>query len=360
MSSRNRYLTRPSARWRRRIHRQLAAAWRPRSTRASAISRASSVAGRATLRGAGMLPDYFEVRDARDAARAGSRTRASSWCSTAARLGKARLIDNLRVRAALSALELSAGSRRRADAPCRSSAQRACSRDQRRRIVAARSCSALRCAAASAWRVAQRHRDVAQPALVADAADGASPRCALETPPRVQREQLGQARGVQSVAHLEIRMRGRARELVPGAHQLAVVAAIDAIADGAAQFHRNRAAQLDGQIGDAAPRIELVGRDDGPRRAGRHAGRAAAAVRAGRRVDGQRQVGEDLAEEKIRAGVARDEVGVLADPAQPGIARQRLFEHRAASRRTRDSPCGRCASRCRRPGAPARCACTLW
>jgi hypothetical protein len=42
-------------------------------------------------------------------------------------------------------------------------------------------------------------------------------------------------------------------------------------------------------------------------------------VRAHRLVHGQRQIGEDLADEEIRARVARDEVGVLADPAEPAL-----------------------------------------
>ena len=42
----------------------------------------------------------------------------------------------------------------------------------------------------------------------------------------------------------------------------------------------------------------------------------------------QRQVGEDLAEKEPRAGIARDEIGVLADPAEAGIARERVLEHR--------------------------------
>ena len=50
------------------------------------------------------------------------------------------------------------------------------------------------------------------------------------------------------------------RELVPGADGEAIVAAVDAVADRVAEFARDRALVLDGKIGDAAPRIELVGR----------------------------------------------------------------------------------------------------
>jgi hypothetical protein len=81
--------------------------------------------------------------------------------------------------------------------------------------------------------------------------------------------------------------------------QLAVIAPIDAIAHGGAQSFRDGAVQLDGQIGNAAARIELVGRDDGGGRAGRYAGTAAAAVCAGRFIDGQRAIGVDLTKKEI-------------------------------------------------------------
>ena len=53
-------------------------------------------------------------------------------------------------------------------------------------------------------------------------------------------------------------------------------------------------------------------------------------MRAGGLIHRQRQIGEDLAEEEPRARVAGDQVGVLADPAQAGIARQRFLQHRRA------------------------------
>jgi hypothetical protein len=47
-------------------------------------------------------------------------------------------------------------------------------------------------------------------------------------------------------------------------------------------------------------------------------------------IDGQVQVGEDFAQEEIGAGIARDQVGVLADPPEAGIAGECLFQHRRA------------------------------
>ena len=46
------------------------------------------------------------------------------------------------------------------------------------------------------------------------------------------------------------------------------------------------------------------------------------------RVDWQRQVGEDFAEEEPRAAVPVEQVGVLADPAEAGIAGEGFLEDR--------------------------------
>src|SRR5215831_8910892 len=82
-------------------------------------------------------------------------------------------------------------------------------------------------------------------------------------------EELSQRRAIEVMAHLEIRMRCGACELVPRAHELTVIAAEDPVAERGAQLDRDRTVMLDGEIGDAAPRIELIRRNDGARRAGR-------------------------------------------------------------------------------------------
>ena len=78
------------------------------------------------------------------------------------------------------------------------------------------------------WRVAQRHGDIAQPAFMADAADGRAfhPRQELGLAPG---EQLDQAGRIQAVARLEVGHGGGAGEAVPRTGQLAVIAAIDAV-----------------------------------------------------------------------------------------------------------------------------------
>lgn len=95
-------------------------------------------------------------------------------------------------------------------------------------------------------------------------------------------------RCVELMADGEVRFHRNFRELVPWANELAVIASVDAIAHGLAKFERNRAAQLDGEIRDAAPRVELVRSDDRLSRADIDAGAACAAVSGRGCIDGQR------------------------------------------------------------------------
>src|SRR5262245_40220071 len=76
------------------------------------------------------------------------------------------------------------------------------------------------------------------------------------------RKQFHQRRTVQSIAHVEVSERRHLRVLVPRTYELAIVAAINAVADRTAQFLRNRALVLDGQIRNTAPRVELIRRGD--------------------------------------------------------------------------------------------------
>ena len=147
----------------------------------------------------------------------------------------------------------------------------------------------------------------------------------------LQPNSAGQRRVVEIVADGEVALGARRGELVEGADELAVVAAVDAVAEGASELEGDGAGELDRQVGQAAPRVDPVGRDDRPCRAGRQAARAAAAVGGAlRRIDRQRQVGVELAEEEEAARALVDQVGVLADPAEPGLLGDGLLEHRCA------------------------------
>ncbi len=94
MSSRNQYLTTAERGIAPLIHQQLQQA-RTRLL-AGAVERDVETQGLAALSAAGFRPDYFAVRDARDLQPAMPHTR-EVVVLVAARLGKARLIDNLRV-----------------------------------------------------------------------------------------------------------------------------------------------------------------------------------------------------------------------------------------------------------------------
>src|SRR6478672_8640754 len=124
-----------------------------------------------------------------------------------------------------------------------------------RRIVAARAECTQR-----GWirrRIAEPDREIAQPALVADAPDCAAlePLIELLLAPG---EQLDQRSPIEAVAHSEIVDAGHLREAIPRAHELAVVAAVDAITEQRPQRLGNAALMLDGQIRDAAARIQSV------------------------------------------------------------------------------------------------------
>jgi pantoate--beta-alanine ligase len=95
MSSRNRYLSEAERAVAPRIHETLRAV----ASRIEAGQRtfaALEAFGAAELRAARMQPDYFEIRDAATLLEPHHKSR-ELVILTAARLGKARLIDNLRV-----------------------------------------------------------------------------------------------------------------------------------------------------------------------------------------------------------------------------------------------------------------------
>jgi pantoate--beta-alanine ligase len=93
MSSRNQYLDETQRRQAPTIYRQLTQAVEALRSGSRDYARIEA-AGRAALDGAGFRTDYFSVRDAKTLAAASPDTK-QFVVMTAARLGKARLIDNL-------------------------------------------------------------------------------------------------------------------------------------------------------------------------------------------------------------------------------------------------------------------------
>src|SRR3970282_1304393 len=79
-------------------------------------------------------------------------------------------------------------------------------------------------------RVAQPDREVPQPALVADAADARAAHALVEFALR-PRGALHQRGTIQAVADRKISFFRNARKAVPGTDELAVVAAVHAVAD---------------------------------------------------------------------------------------------------------------------------------
>ncbi len=126
----------------------------------------------------------------------------------------------------------------------------------------------------------------------------------------------------------QLRFGADAREFVPWADRETIVAAVDAIADQRPQLARDRPLVLDRQIGNAAPRVDLVGRGKGGGRAGVETGAAAPAMVGLRLVGRQVEIGEDRAEKQPRAEIAADQIGVLALPAEARRRGERLLHHR--------------------------------
>src|SRR6185295_18480580 len=115
-------------------------------------------------------------------------------------------------------------------------------------------------------RIPEPDRQVAQPALVADAADRRATQALVELGLRPAK-QLYQRGAIEAVPHLEVRLVARLGKAVPGAGELAIVAAVDPVADERAQLDRNGSLVLDRQVRDATPRVELVRPEDRLRRA---------------------------------------------------------------------------------------------
>src|SRR5262249_17996734 len=83
----------------------------------------------------------------------------------------------------------------------------------------------------------------------------------------VETGEIGEPRNRQFLTRGEFALAAGLREFVPGAYRETIVATEDAIADRAAKLPRNRSLVLDGEVGDAAARIESVGRRKGGGRA---------------------------------------------------------------------------------------------
>src|SRR4051812_26441111 len=107
-------------------------------------------------------------------------------------------------------------------------------------------------------------------------------------------------------------------ESIPGARGEAIVAAVNAVADGGAEFDWNRAFQFDGEVRNTAARVELERRGDGGGRAGGDAADAGSAAVAFGRVGFDFRGRDNFGEEKPVAEFFADQVSVFADEADAG------------------------------------------
>src|SRR5690606_15359218 len=165
--------------------------------------------------------------------------------------------------------------------------------------------------------------------FIADPTDGAAFRPGF--PGRfIPGEQLGEIRRIEIVARRKVLLVRAHRKLVPGAYQLAVITAVDPVADLAPELEGYGTFQLDGEIGNAASCIEFVGTDNRTRRAHIDTRAASSAMRLLRLVDRELDVGVELAQEKPGPGAPIEQVRVLADPPEARFFRDRLLQYRRA------------------------------
>ena len=167
--------------------------------------------------------------------------------------------------------------------------------------------------------VGERYEDIADEAVAPYAFDRRAGKEGAETG-IVERDQICEARRDEIVAGAERHFAGRHRKFVPRADSETIVAAIDAVADGTAELARDMALVLDGEIGNAAPRIKLIGRGEGIGGADVEAAMTLAAMIFFGRIRLNRQRRENRTEKKPRAEFTRDEIGVLALPAEAGAS----------------------------------------
>ncbi|QTK79901.1 hypothetical protein AT6N2_C2270 [Agrobacterium tumefaciens] len=178
-------------------------------------------------------------------------------------------------------------------------------------------------------RISSCNQYITDEAIAANSLDG---RAAEKTSEGgiVEGQQEGDGRLLQILARLQLHFGGARRKLVPRTGGKTVVAAIDAIADHRPEFVRDRPLVLNGEIGDAAARIQLVGSGEGCRGAGVEAGAAGAAMILLGLIETQLGRGEHAAQKQPGAMAAADEIGMFALPAETGRGGKRLFHYRGS------------------------------
>lgn len=129
-------------------------------------------------------------------------------------------------------------------------------------------------------------------------------------------EEVAQLGGEEGFVGVEDGFAGCLGEFVPGANFQADIAAVDAVADGAAEFFGDGAFVFDGEIGNAAAGIDAVRCDDRVGGTGNNATDAFATMIDGGRISREGESGEDFCEEEPCAKAAMDLNGAFAVPTE--------------------------------------------
>src|SRR5450432_704532 len=125
-------------------------------------------------------------------------------------------------------------------------------------------------------------------------------------------------RGIdQSFARLKFRSVARGSFAVPRAYILADVAPKDLVSHARAHVLGDRAALFDGQIGNAAVRVQLIGRHQRISGTGFDAARATAASIRCRQIGFKLQRSQDDTQEQPRSQLLINDAGVLSNPPDP-------------------------------------------
>ena len=107
------------------------------------------------------------------------------------------------------------------------------------------------------------------------------------------------------------------RKFVPGTDQLAVIAAVYAVADQGAQSFGDAPLMLDRKVRNAAPRIQPIWCDNRMGRANINTLRAASAIVADRCIHSYGHIGIYFAQKEHGASLTRKQQCMLAAPAKP-------------------------------------------
>lgn len=163
--------------------------------------------------------------------------------------------------------------------------------------------------------VAEGDADVSQEAVAFDSFDGRLREEGSELL-KVESEEVAEAMLKEAGSGVEAGLAGDLGEAVPRAGVEAVVAAVDAVADGATEFKRDAPFVLNGEIGNAALCGQLSWAGDSLGRAGLDTGGAFAAVVARCFVGFELEGGKEFAKEKPSAEFTMDLYRGFSIPAE--------------------------------------------